>query len=56
MQHKNTAMIFSSDGEEESGQNQTQPGDSTASLIIKITNQKTTRQGPIYEVINFLSW
>lgn len=46
-------MVFTSDEEEESAKIPSQAGDNNASLVIKITNQKTTRQGPIYEVINF---
>lgn len=48
----NTAIVFSSDGEEDNGQNHTQAEDNNASLVIKMTNQKTTRQGPIYQVMN----
>lgn len=54
-QHRNTAMVFSNDGEEESAKIPSQAGDNTTSLAIEITNQKITRQGLIYELINFHS-
>lgn len=46
-------MAFTSDEEEEPAKIPSHAGDDTASLVIKIINQKTTRQGQIYEVINF---
>ena len=48
-QHNRTAMTYQDDlqDEEKSTANEDNPG----SLIVKIINNKTTRQGDIYEVV-----
>lgn len=46
-------MVFRSDDEKDQEQNPSPTGDTPGSLVIKITNQITTRQGTIYEVINY---
>ena len=50
--HNHTAMVFRNDDADSPGKTTSTADDIPGSLIVKIINQKTTRQGIIYEVLN----